>query len=62
MQSTGNNQTSFVKYSIRIQDCHLRLWYDSCLLGLVDGLGHGEERAVGEDGEHHKVVEVLVHR
>ena len=32
------------------------------LLSLIDGLGHGEEGAVGEDGEHHQVVEVLVHR
>ena len=32
------------------------------LLSLIDRLGHGKEGAVGEDGEHHQVVEVLVHR
>ena len=33
-----------------------------CLLCLVDGLCHGEEGAVGEDGQHDQVVKVLVHR
>ena len=31
------------------------------LLCLVDRLRHGKESAVGEDSEHDKVVEVLVH-
>ena len=30
-------------------------------LRLVDGLGHGEEGAVGQDSQHHKVVKILVH-
>ena len=36
------------------------VWREN-LLSLVDGLGHGEKRAVGEDCEHHQVVKVLVH-
>jgi hypothetical protein len=28
-------------------------------LCYLDGLGHGQEGAVGEDGEHDQVVEVL---
>ena len=31
-------------------------------LRLVDGLGHGEEGAVGQDRQHHQVVKILVHR
>ena len=30
------------------------------LLGLVDGVRHGEEGAVGENGQHDKVVEILI--
>lgn len=31
-------------------------------LRLVDGLGHREEGAVGQDRKHHQVVKILVHR
>lgn len=36
------------------------LWVCKGLLGLFDGLRHGEENAVEQDCRHHHVVEVLI--
>ena len=54
---------SFVLIPLNKQYNTLRIISTSSyLLRLVDWLGHGEEGAVGQDGQHHQVVKILVHR
>ena len=57
MSCKGETYSEYFELEFEIMVPYCKKYY---LLGLVDGVRHGEEGAVGENGQHDKVVEILI--